>query len=117
MSKLHVKTGDTVVLLTGDYKDKYEEGGKRKTGKVLEVSPKEGKVIVEGINMITKHMKPTRMGQSGGIIRAESPIYASKVQLVCPECGKPTRIGHKIEADGDKKNKLRVCKKCGKSFK
>ena len=70
MSKLHVKTGDTVVLLTGDYKDKYEEGGKRKTGKVLEVSPKEGKVIVEGINMITKHMKPTRMGQSGGIIKA-----------------------------------------------
>ena len=64
MSKLHVKTGDTVVLLTGDYKDKYEDGGKRKTGKVLEVSPKEGKVIVEGINMITKHMKPTRMAES-----------------------------------------------------
>ena len=117
MSKVHVKTGDTVVLLTGDYKDKYEEGGKRKTGKVLEVSPKEGKVIVEGINMITKHMKPTRMGQSGGIVKAESPIFASKVQLVCPECGKPTRVGHGIEAKGDKKTKLRVCKKCGKSFK
>ena len=117
MSKVHVKTGDTVVLLTGDYKDKYEEGGKRKTGKVLEVSPKEGKVIVEGINMITKHMKPTRMGQQGGIVRAESPVYACKVQLVCPECGKPTRVGHKIEMDGDKKTKLRVCKKCGKSFK
>ena len=116
MSKVHVKTGDTVVLLTGDYKDKYEDGGKRKTGKVLEVSPKEGKVIVEGINMITKHMKPTRMGQSGGILKAESPIYASKVQLVCPKCGKPTRVGHVIEADGDKKTKLRVCKKCGKSF-
>ncbi len=117
MSKVHVKTGDTVILLTGDNKDKFEEGGKRKTGKVLEVSPKEGKVIVEGINMITKHMKPTRMGQSGGILKAESPIYASKVQLVCPHCGKPTRIGHTIEADGDKKLKLRVCKKCGKSFK
>ncbi len=117
MSKVHVKTGDTVVLLTGDYKDKYEDGGKRKTGKVLEVSPKEGKVIVEGINMITKHMKPTRMGQQGGIVKAESPIYASKVQLVCPECGKPTRVGHMIEMDGDKKIKYRVCKKCGKSFK
>lgn len=117
MSKVHVKTGDTVVLLTGDYKDKYEENGKRKTGKVLEVSPKEGKVIVEGINMITKHMKPTRMGQSGGIVKAESPIYASKVQLVCPECGKSTRVGHTIEVKGDKKTKLRVCKKCGKSFK
>ena len=110
MSKLHVKTGDTVVLLTGDYKDKYEEGGKRKTGKVL-----------EGINMITKHMKPTRMGQSGGIIKAESPIYASKVQLVCPKCGKPTRVGHgfetKTNAAGKEKNiPVRICKKCGHNF-
>ena len=111
MSKLHVKTGDTVVLLTGDYKDKYEEGGKRKTGKV----------IVEGINMITKHMKPTRMGQSGGIIKAESPIYASKVQIVCPKCGKPTRVGHgfetKTNAAGKEKNiPVRICKKCGHNF-
>ena len=112
MSKLHVKTGDTVVLLTGDYKDKYEDGGKRKTGKVLEVSPKEGKVIVEGVNIITKHVKPTRMGQVGGIVKTEAPVYASKVQLVCPKCGAPTRVGHVVE-DG---KKLRVCKKCGKSF-
>ena len=112
-NKLHVKTGDTVVLLTGKYDYKYKNKDKdRRTGKVLEVSPKEGKVIVEGFNMITKHLKPTQMGQSGNIVRAEAPIYACKVQLVCPKCGKPTRTGSVIE-DG---KKLRVCKKCGKSF-
>ena len=112
MSKVHVKTGDTVILLTGKYEDKYDSKGDRKTGKVAQVSPKEGKVIVEGINVITKHVKPTRVGQQGGIVKTEAPIYASKVQLVCPKCGKPTRIGHVIEGD----KKLRVCKKCGKSF-
>ena len=110
MSKLNIKTGDTVVLLTGDKKDRGKQG------KVLEVSPKEGKVIVEGINMITKHVKPTRVGQSGGIVKAESPIYACKVQLICPKCGKPTRVGHTVEEKGDKKTKLRVCKKCGATF-
>lgn len=112
-NKLHVKTGDTVVLLTGKYDYKYKNKDKdRRTGKVLEVSPKEGKVIVEGFNMITKHVKPTQMGQAGNIVRAEAPIYACKVQLVCPKCGKPTRTGSVVE-DG---KKLRVCKKCGKSF-
>ena len=62
--------------------------------------------------MITKHVKPTRMGEKGGIINTEAPVYACKVQLVCPKCGKPTRVGHVVE-DG---KKLRVCKKCGKSF-
>ena len=109
MSKVHVKTGDTVILLTGKYEDKFEKNGDRKTGKVVEVSPKEGKVIVEGINVITKHVKPTRMGEKGGIIKTEAPVYASKVQLVCPKCGKPTRSAHKI-VDG---KKVTVCKKCG----
>ena len=112
MSKVHVKTGDTVILRTGKYEDKFDKNKDRKTGKVVEVSPKEGKVIVEGINIITKHFKPTRMGQQGGIVKTEAPVYACKVQLVCPKCGKPTRIGHTFE-DG---KKLRVCKKCGKSF-
>ncbi len=113
-NKVHVKTGDTVILLTGkdEYKFKNEEHDLR-TGKVLEVSPKEGKVIVEGFNMITKHVKPTAMGQTGNIVRAEAPIYACKVQLVCPKCGKPTRVGHTTDESG---KKLRVCKKCGKSF-
>ena len=109
MSKVHVKTGDTVVLLTGkdiyQYKDVTDKSKGRLEGKVVAVSPKEGKVIVEGV-------KPTRMGQSGGIVETEGALYASKVQLVCPKCGKPTRIGHAVE-DG---KKLRVCKKCGKSF-
>ena len=113
MSKVHVKTGDTVILLTGKYEDKFTSKGDRKTGKVVEVSPKEDKVIVEGINIITKHVKPTRRGQQGGIIKTEAPVYASKVQLVCPKCGKPTRVGHTFDDNG---KKLRVCKKCGKSF-
>ncbi len=115
-NKVHVKTGDTVILLTGkdeyQYKDVDNKEKGRLTGKVLEVSPKEGKVIVEGFNMITKHVKPTAMGQSGNIVKAEAPIYACKVQLVCPKCGEPTRVGHVVE-DG---KKLRVCKKCKKSF-
>ena len=113
MSNVHVKKGDTVRLLVGDPADKYTDIEKKtiKTGKVLE-----GKVIVEGINMITKHVKPTRVGQQGGIVKAESPIYACKVQLICPKCGKPTRVGHTVEEKGDKKIKLRVCKKCGATF-
>jgi large subunit ribosomal protein L24 len=107
MNKVHVKTGDTVVILSG--KDKG------KTGKVLEVSPSEGKVIVEGRNQVTKHVKPRKMGDQGGIVKAEAPLYASKVMLVCPHCNKPTRLAHKIEENG---KKMRVCKndKCGKTF-
>ena len=101
MNKVHVKTGDTVVVLSG--KDK----GKK--GKVLQVSPKEGKVIVEGLNVATKHVKPRRQGEQGGIVEAEAAMYACKVQLVCPKCGKATRIAHKILEDG---SKVRVCKSC-----
>lgn len=117
MAKIHVKTGDTVVLLTGKKEYKYD-GKERKTGKVVEVSQKEGKVIVEGFNYVTKHIKPTRVGEQGSIVRAEAPIYASKVQLVCPKCKKPTRVGRekvKNESTG-KNNLLRVCKKCGEKF-
>ena len=98
---VHVKTGDTVVILSG--KDK----GKK--GKVLAVSPKEGKVIVEGCNMIKKHVKPRRMGEQGGIVKAEGAMYASKVMPICPKCGKAVRVGH-VEKDG---KMVRVCKKCG----
>jgi large subunit ribosomal protein L24 len=107
MNKVHVKTGDTVVILSG--KDK----GKK--GKVLQVAPKEGKVIVEGLNIVTKHVKPRNAQQQGGIVEAEGAIYASKVQVICPKCGKPTRIAHKILEDG---SKVRVCKNdgCGEEF-
>ena len=104
MNKMNIKVGDTVVILTGDDKDRGQ------TGKVLEVSPKEGKVIVEGRNIVKKHVKPRKAGDPSGIIETESAIYASKVQVVCPKCDKPTRVGHKIAEDGAKE---RVCKKCG----
>jgi large subunit ribosomal protein L24 len=98
-SKLHIKKNDTVKVISGK--------SKGKKGKVLEVSPKEGKVIVEGVNMVTKHVKPKKQGQAGGILKAEGPLYACKVMLICPKCGKPTRIGHKIMEDGSKE---RVCR-------
>jgi large subunit ribosomal protein L24 len=118
MNSLHVKKGDTVILLTGRHKDKYSkspESGKpgvRRTGKVVAVSPKEGKVIVEGINKVKKHVKPRRAGDPGGIIEAEAPIYACKVQLVCPKCDKPTRVGHEFKEVKGENVKVRVCKKC-----
>lgn len=99
--KIHVKKGDTVKIISGN--------DRGKTGKVLEVSPKEGKVIVEGCNLVKKHVKPRKMGEPGGIIEAEGAIYACKVQVVCPNCKKETRIGHKIFADG---TKARICRRC-----
>ena len=99
--KMHVKTGDTVVVISGNSK-----GTK---GEVIAVSPKEGKVIVKGANIIHKHVKARRQGETSGIVDAEGAIYASKVQVYCSKCSKATRVAHKI--DGDKK--IRVCAKCG----
>ena len=104
-NKVHVKTGDTVVVISGS------EKGKK--GKVMAVSPKEGKVIIEKVNLVSKHVKPRRMGEQGGIVEAEGAMYASKVQIVCPACKKPTRIAHKILEDGTKE---RICKKCGEAL-
>ena len=98
---MNIKKADKVIVLSG--KDKGKQG------KVLSADPKAMKVVVEGVNVATKHQKPMKQGQDGGIIKVETPIYVSKVQLVCPKCGKGTRVGHKI-ADG---KKVRVCKKCG----
>ena len=94
MSKVHVKTGDTVVILSG------KDRGKK--GKIMAVSPKEGKVIVENANIVSKHVKPRKMGEAGGIIKAESAIYACKVQVVCPRCGKPVYEGKKNFACSDR---------------
>ena len=98
---MNIRKDDKVVVISG--KDKGKEG------KVLVANPKAGKVVVEGVSVATKHQKPRKQGEEGGIIKVETPIYAAKVQLVCPKCGKPTRVGHKI-TDG---KKVRVCKKCG----
>ena len=99
--KLHVKKGDTVVVLSG--KDKGKQG------KIITAMPSAGKVVVEGINKVKRHSKPSLKVPQGGIITKEMPLHACKVQLVCPACNKPTRIGHK---DVNGKNS-RVCKKCG----
>lgn len=99
--KMFVKTGDTVQVLSGKSK------GVR--GEVIAVSPKENKVIVKKVQVVTKHVKPSRMGETGGLVEVESALYASKVQLVCPKCGEATRVGRK-------EGGLRVCKKCGHEF-
>ena len=105
MKKLHVKRDDTVVVISGNSK------GTR--GKVIATSPEEGKVIVAGANIVSKHTKARRQGENSSIVKTEGAIYASKVQLVCPKCDKGvrTKVGYKTE--GDKKIKVRICTKCG----
>ena len=98
---MNIKKNDTVIVLSG--KDKGVKG------KVLVAMPAENKLIVEKVNVATCHTKPRKQGEEGGIIRREIPMYASKVQLVCPKCDKGTRVGHKVE-DG---KKTRICRKCG----
>ncbi|MHC1785854.1 MAG: 50S ribosomal protein L24 [Christensenellales bacterium] len=103
--KLHVKTKDEVIVISG--KDKGTKG------KVLSVSPKAGRVTVEGVGMVTKHQKSKAQGQPGGIIHKEAAIDASNVMLVCQKCGKPSRSGAKVLPDG---KKIRICKKCGQQI-
>ena len=102
---MKIKKGDNVQVLSGN--------DKGKTGEVLETIPKEDKVIVKGVNIRKKHVKPKKQGQEGGIIAIECALKASKVSVVCSKCNKPTRIGYEIEEDG----KVRVCKKCKTKIK
>ena len=99
--KLHVKTGDQVIVISGNSKGVI--------GKVIGVSPKEDKVIVEGANIVKKHVRPRPPQENGGIVEAEAAFYACKAQLLCSKCNKATRPSYKM--DGDKK--VRVCAKCG----
>ena len=106
---MHVRSKDQVVVISG--KDK----GKK--GKITAAYPKTGKVVVEGVNMVTKHQKARNAMQPGGIIHKEAPIDASNVMLVCPKCGKAARVIHKVtmvetENGGKKRKMIRVCKKC-----
>ena len=105
MNALKIKKGDTVQVITG--KDRG------RTGKVLRTVPADGKVVIEGINIATKHVKPRNAQQQGGIIKAEGPVRACKVMLVCPKCSKPTRVGYKVLENG---TKVRVCKHCKETF-
>lgn len=113
MNNLNVKKNDTVVVISG--KDK----GKK--GKILASFPAKHRVTVQGANMVVRHKKPRKQGQPGGRIEHEGTIDASKVMLLCPKCGKATRIAHRVEPvtrkDGTQKNEyVRVCKKCGKDI-
>ena len=99
---MNIVKNDEVIVLSG--KDKG------KTGKVISADPKSGKVIVEGVNVASKHQKPRKQGEEGGIIKQETPIYACKVMRVCPQCKKPTRAAFGTDDNG---KKVRVCKKCG----
>ena len=109
---MNIKANDTVVLLTGKYQEKRDENGAIKTHKVIAVSPKEDKVIVEGVNKVHKHVKPRKQGETGGIVDTEGAIYACKVALYCPNCKKGVRV-KSAEKDG---KKIRVCAKCGKEI-
>ncbi|MBR3249704.1 MAG: 50S ribosomal protein L24 [Clostridia bacterium] len=102
---MKIKKGDTVQVLSGN--------DKGKTGEVLEIMPKNDKVVVKGVNVRKKHIKPRRQGEEGGIIAVECAVSSSKLNVVCPKCNKPTRIGYNIKDD----KKVRVCKKCGAELK
>ncbi len=104
MNKLHVKTGDDVIVISGKSK-----GTK---GKVVMTSPSEGKVIVEGANIVTKHVKPRKQGEQGGIVKAEGALHACKVMHYCKNCNKGVRVSMKFEGD----KKIRVCAKCGQEL-
>lgn len=105
VSKVHVRKTDTVMVISG--KDKG------KIGEVIEVSPSKGKVLVKGVNVVTKHQKPNKKNMQGGIIHKEAAIFSSKVMLYCKKCKSVTRISNKILEDG---TKVRVCKNCQETF-
>ena len=105
---MSIKKGDKVEVLSG--KDRGKQGI------VLRALPKEGKVVVEGVAIVKKAVKPNQQNQQGGIVPQEAKIDASNAMLVCPKCGKATRVGHKQgELDGHK-TAIRICKKCGAEF-
>lgn len=101
---MRIKKGDNVKVLKG--KDR------NKTGKVIQAFPETGKVVVEGVNLMSKHMKTRRTGEKGQKLEFSGPVNAANVMLICPKCAKPTRVGLKALVDGSKTKKVRTCKKC-----
>ena len=102
---MRIKKGDNVQVLSGN--------DKGKTGEVLEVIPKANKIVVKGVNIRKKHVKARKQGEESGIISVESSIPVSKVNVICPKCGKVTKVGYSL----DKDKKVRICKKCGTKLK
>lgn len=103
--KIHVKKGDTVQIISG------KDAGKK--GKVLSVEPSKSRIIVEGINIMKRHTKPTRTNPQGGIMEREAPIHSSNVMVYCSKCKEPVRINKKVLSDGQK---VRVCNQCGEEL-
>ena len=101
---MKIRKGDQVLIISG--KDKGRKG------KVIEASPKEGRIVVEGINLRKKHMRPKKAGEKGQIVELPGPLSVSNVKLICPKCKKTTRVGYKLEGE----KKYRVCKKCGQEI-
>lgn len=106
-NKVHVKKGDTVVVLSG------KEGLRGETGKVKTVLPKEGKVVVEGVNLVKRAVRPNQQNQQGGFVESEKPLHASKVMPICPSCEKPTRVRKKEVTENGVTRRIRICAKCG----
>jgi large subunit ribosomal protein L24 len=100
-NNMKVVKNDTVLVISGNYKGKK--------GKVLKVFPKENRVIVEGVNFIKRHTKPSQKNQQGGIVEKEAPINVSNLLVVCPKCDTPTRLGRKVLNDG---KRVRICRNC-----
>jgi large subunit ribosomal protein L24 len=100
-TKMHVRKGDKVVIIAGKDKDRQ--------GKIIQAIPKKARVVVEGVNTVKRHTKPSQKLPQGGIITKEAPLAVSNVMLICPACNKPTRIAKKLVND----NYVRACKKCG----
>jgi len=101
---MKIKKGDQVLIISGKYR--------AKKGKVLRVLPKKDKIVVEGVNIVKKHVRPKKTGEKGQIVEMPSPFHVSNVKLICSKCGKATKVGFKISG----KKKCRVCKKCGKEI-
>jgi len=101
---MKIKIGDTVLILAG--KDK------NKKGKVIKVLPKENQLVVEGVNLKKKHVKPRRQGEKGQIVEVPMSLNVSNVKLICPKCKKSVRVGYKVA----EKNKYRICRKCGQEI-
>jgi large subunit ribosomal protein L24 len=100
-NKIRIHKGDTIKIITG--KDKG------KTGKILKVLPKKNKILIEGLNLYKKHIRPRRQGEKGEVVLVPRPIDASNIILVCSSCNKVVRVGYRFEAE----KKVRICRKCG----
>lgn len=104
-AKIHVRKGDTVLVVAGK--------NKGKKGKVLSVLPNVNKILIEGVNVVKRHTKPTQRLPQGGIMEKEAPVHSSNAMLFCSKCNNPTRIGNKILENGEKE---RICRKCGETI-